>query len=110
MNIFLLIVLISVIEYIGDSNFKIYTRTNNKFNLYLGISIYLIMIGFVISALRSANVAYVNGMWDGTSALIETLLAFILLHESFSNNIQYLGLLLIICGIFALNYGPIPNN
>ena len=108
MNTFIIIILISIIEYIGDSNLKIYARTNNNINLTSGIIAYIIMIYLLIIALRNANLSYVNGMWDGTSALIETILAFILLHEHLSNNIQYIGIFLIILGIFSLNYGPVP--
>lgn len=110
MNIFLLIIFISIIEYIGDSNFKTYARTNNKNALYTGIIAYVIMVYFVIMALKHSNVIYVNALWDGISALIETVLAFIFLHETLKNNIQYFGLFFIIIGIFALKYGgPIPT-
>ena len=46
----------------------------------------------------------------GISAILSSLLAIWLLYETLSNNIQYIGLGLIISGIFALNYGKIPVN
>lgn len=108
MSIFLLIILISFIEYFGDSNFKIYARTNNLKNLYAGLVFYSIMVYFLIMALKSANVTYINGLWDGTSALIETILALVFLHETLSNNTQYMGLVFIIIGLFFLHYGSVP--
>ena len=108
LELFLLIVLISIIEYIGDSNFKIYARTDKIYNLLIGLIAYVIMIIFLIYVLKNVNVIYVNGMWDGISAIIGTLLAILILHETLSNYIQYLGLAFIIIGIFVLNYGNIP--
>jgi multidrug transporter EmrE-like cation transporter len=109
MNIFLLIIIVSIIEYFGDSNFKIFARENKKKALLMGILMYAVMIAVLIVIIKRTNITYMNGMWDGTSAVIETLLAYILLHETLSNKIQYLGLVFIISGIIAMNYGVIPK-
>lgn len=109
MNLFLLIIIISLIEYIGDSNLKFFARSNDTIYLYMGILAYAVLIYFLIHALKNSNIIYVNGMWDGMSALLETLLAILILHETLSNNIQYIGILFIIIGIYALHYGKIPK-
>jgi uncharacterized membrane protein len=49
-----------------------------------------------------------NLSWDGTSAILETLLAFILMGERLNNSIQYLGGIFIVFGMVCLNYGQIP--
>lgn len=108
-GVFLLILFTSVLEYFGDSNFKFYARNNDPKNLVIGIAFYTVMVAFLIYTLKYANVMYVNGMWDGISALIETALAYYLLHETLSNSTQYIGLAFIIIGLFSLNYGPIPH-
>ena len=41
-------------------------------------------------------------MWDGISALIETLAAILFLGERFTNKYQYIGIALIILGLFFL--------
>jgi len=110
MNLFLLIILVSIVEYIGDSNFKFYTQTDKKLNLIIGIIAYAIMIPVLIVILRKTNIMYMNGLWDGVSVVIESLLAIIILHESLSNRTQYIGLLFIIIGIFAMTIGQIPKN
>ncbi len=108
--VILLIIIISIIEYIGDSNFKFYARDNTNYSsLIIGSIAYIIVVTILIFALKYTNVIYVNGMWDGLSAIIESTLAFILLKERLVNPYQYTGLLLIILGIFALNIGPIPK-
>ena len=110
MKIVLLIILLSFIEYIGDSNFKLHARHNTKYkNLIIGCIAYIVLVSLLIYILQYTNVIYVNNMWDGISALIESLLAFILLKERLSNPTQYIGMGLIIAGIFALNFGPVPK-
>lgn len=105
-----LIILISLIEYIGDSNFKIYARNNNNYaNLIIGSIAYIIVVTILIYVLKFTNVIYLNGMWDGVSAIIESTLAYVLLKERLQNPYQYFGLVLIILGIFTLNIGPIPK-
>lgn len=109
MNILFLIVIVSIIEYFGDANFKIFARENKIKGLLMGIFMYAVMIAVLIAIIKRTNITYMNGLWDGTSAVIETLLAYILLHETLSNKIQYLGLIFIIIGIIAMNYGAIPK-
>ena len=103
------ILLLSLIEYFGDSNFKKYARTGHNQNLILGVIFYGFVIKLLIEALKSSNLIYANGMWDGVSALTGTVLAYVLLKETLSNPIQWLGLVLIISGIVTLHFGPRPR-
>lgn len=108
MKVFLLIVIISLIEYVGDSSLKEYARKNTLHSLVIGITTYAILVYGIILVLRQTNVIYMNTMWDSVSALIESLLAMILLGETLSNGIQYYGMAMVIVGIFLLNVGKIP--
>ena len=108
MNIFLCILIASLIEFVGDANFKVFARTGRWSNLTMGLVVYLAMIAIIIHVLRSTNVMFTNLAWDGMSALIETILAFILLHETLSNGIQWAGGVLIIFGLIGLSYGVAP--
>jgi len=103
------ILMLSLVEYFGDSNFKSYAKTGRNMNLIFGIIFYGLVIKFLIQALKTSNLIYANGMWDGISAVIETILAFYLLHETLNNPIQWLGLIMIIAGVFALHCGPMPH-
>jgi len=68
-SFFIWIVLVSLIEYIGDSSLKSYTRFNDKIGLVIGIMAYIgVVIGLII-LLKKTNVMYFNGMWDGVSAV-----------------------------------------
>jgi multidrug transporter EmrE-like cation transporter len=44
----------------------------------------------------------VNSAWDGTSALIESLAAYILLGERFEDPFKYVGIAFIVVGLFFL--------
>jgi multidrug transporter EmrE-like cation transporter len=104
-----LITLVSLSEYIGDSNFKLYARSGQLNHLGMGLVAYTVMISFLIKALARSNLIYTNGMWDGVSAVITTVLAFLLLGERLTNTQQWIGLAMIIGGIFALHTGKIPK-
>jgi len=104
-----LIVALSLVEYFGDENFKLYARGGKPTNLVYGVIFYAFMIKLLVEALKKSNLIYMNGMWDGISTIIGTIFAWWLLHERLSNPMQWLGLLLIILGLFALNRGKIPN-
>lgn len=104
-----LITLISLSEYIGDSNFKLYARSGQLNHLGMGLVAYAIMISFLIKSLARSNLIYTNGMWDGVSAVITTILAYLLLGERLTNIQQWIGIAMIIGGIFALHVGKIPK-
>jgi len=104
-----LIALLSLSEYIGDSNFKLYARSGQLNHLGMGLVAYAVMISFLIKALSRSNLIYTNGMWDGVSAVITTILAFLLLGERLNSIQQWIGIGMIIGGIFALHVGKIPK-
>ena len=104
-----LITLVSLSEYIGDSNFKLYARSGQLNHLGMGLVAYAVMISFLIKSLARSNLIYTNGMWDGVSALLTTILAFLLLGERLNSIQQWIGLAMIIGGIFALHTGKIPK-
>ena len=102
---FLDIVTLSLIEIFGDFNLLWYTQTNQVEFLYKGILGYIGVVYFLIQALRGGNLLYVNGMWDSLSTVFNSLAAFILLGDRLKTNSQYLGLMLIIVGIYMLKDG-----
>jgi len=102
---FLDIVTLSLVEIFGDFNLLWYTQTNQVEFLYKGILGYIGVVYFLVQALRGGNLLYVNGMWDSLSTVFNSLAAFILLGDRLKTNSQYLGLMLIIVGIYMLKDG-----
>jgi len=44
----------------------------------------------------------VNGAWDGMSVIVESLAAYFILGERFDNYLQYVGLVVIVIGLYLL--------
>jgi len=103
------IMLMSLTEIIGDFGFKNVARTGSLTGWATGLGGYAGVIFYLIRSLRVGNVTYVNGMWDGVSAILETAAAFFLFGERLNSPTQYLGLGLIIMGLFALKSGGIAR-
>jgi multidrug transporter EmrE-like cation transporter len=92
-------------EVFGDFKFKDFARKGGSGNFAGGIMGYIGVIYFLINSLRMNDVIWVNGMWDGASALIETLFAYFMFGERLEKPSQYLGLVAIIGGLFLLKNG-----
>lgn len=94
--------LISAAEIFGDFGYKDFARGGGSKAFAKGTIGYMGVIYFLIRSLRVGNVLYVNGMWDGLSAILETIAAYFILGERLNTKTQYLGLMVIIAGIFML--------
>ncbi len=104
MNFILLIIILSLIEFVGDSNFKRYAQTKTFKNLIIGIIAYIFVVKILIESFKQRNLIFTNAMWDAISTLISTLLAVFILKETLNNWQQWIGVISIILGIFLLNY------
>lgn len=104
------IIFLSFAEVLGDFGFKSFARTGAKTAFAQGSLGYVAVIYYLIKSLAQGNVLYVNGMWDGISAIIESVAAYIILGERLNRPIEYAGLLLVILGVFMLHApaGSIP--
>jgi multidrug transporter EmrE-like cation transporter len=110
MNFVLLIILLSLVEFVGDSNFKNYARTNTFKNLIIGVIAYIFVVKILIESFKQRNLIFTNAMWDAISTLISTLLAVFILREHLNNWQQWVGLFSIVFGILLLNYGKAPTS
>jgi len=106
------IAMLSLAEIVGDFGYKAFARGGGAPAFTQGTLGYVGVVYFLIRSLRVGNVLYVNGMWDGVSAVLESVAAYFLFGERLTNPIQYVGLVVIIMGIFMLHApaGAIPYN
>lgn len=86
----------------ADFALKKYGNEDGLAPLAYGLVGYMGVVYFLIQSLRGSSVIMVNVAWDGISAFIESLLAFIVLGERFSDPNQYIGIGLIVAGLFFL--------
>jgi multidrug transporter EmrE-like cation transporter len=101
------IVLLAIAEIFGDFKFKDYARSGSNVDLFSGFVGYGFTIYLLIKTLKSGNILYINGMWDGISAVLESLAAYYILGERLNCTYQYIGLILIIIGLFVFYSGGI---
>jgi multidrug transporter EmrE-like cation transporter len=100
------LILLCLVEVYGDFKFKAYARSNNDVPLFIqGCAGYMGVIYFLIRMLRLKDVIWVNAMWDGGSALIETLFAYFMFGERLNQPVNYAGLALVVLGLFMLRNG-----
>lgn len=93
------IILLSCIELYGDFSLRFYAQTKKIHWLFNGVLGYIGVVYFLIQSLTYNNVLYVNGMWDGISAILECSAAYFILGDRLEKSSQYVGLVLIIAGM-----------
>jgi multidrug transporter EmrE-like cation transporter len=96
------IIALSSIEVVGDFALKEYANKGGMTNLAIGIGGYIGVVGMLIMSLQGSTVLMVNGAWDGMSTIIGSLAAYFILGERFDNYLQYVGLVLIVIGLYLL--------
>jgi multidrug transporter EmrE-like cation transporter len=96
------VILLSIVEIFGDFHLQKYAHTNNINYLVGGVTGYIGVIYFIIKSLQTSNILYVNLMWDGVSALINTSAAMIILGQRFESWEHLVGGSLIIIGLILI--------
>lgn len=96
------LILLSFAEIIGDFAYANYANTGLLSSFGIGTFGYIGVIYYLIKSLKGSTILYVNGMWDGISALLESIAAFIFLGERFKKLEQYIGIGMIILGLLLL--------
>ena len=96
------ILILSLVEIIGDFAYKFYAYTDKLKYLLIGFISYIGVQYFLVESLKNSSVLYVNGMWDGISGLVESIASMVILGERLTMTSQYIGLALIILGIVLL--------
>ena len=93
---------LSCAEVIGDFAFKQFANKGGLAPLLIGIGGYIGVVGMLIVSLQGSTVLMVNGGWDGISAILESILAYLFLGERFENYLQYVGIFFIVIGLYLL--------
>ena len=100
---------LSAIEIIGDYGLKQYANDSGLLYLGIGITGYIGVIIMLIISLQNSTILLVNNAWDGTSSIMESIFAYVVLGERFENYLQYLGVIFIIVGLYLLKI-PLSKN
>jgi len=89
-------------EIVGDFGFQKFANEGGISSFVVGTGGYLGVVYFLIRSLQGSQILLVNAVWDGLSALLETIAAMIILGERFEDPMKYFGIALIIVGLFFL--------
>jgi len=96
------IVPLIITEIVGDFGFQKFANGGGVSSFTVGLSGYIGVVYYLIRSLQGSQILLVNAVWDGLSALIESIAAIIILGERFEDPRKYLGIALIILGLFFL--------
>jgi multidrug transporter EmrE-like cation transporter len=94
--------MLSLVEIIADFALKHFANKGGDEYLAIGAVGYMGVVYFLIRSLRNSTVLLVNGAWDGMSTIYESVAAYVILGERFEYASQYVGLVLIVMGLFLL--------
>lgn len=89
-------------EIVGDFGYKSFADKGGLSSFAVGTTGYIGVIYFLIRSLQGSQVLLINAAWDGLSALLESIAAMVFLGERFADPTKYIGLALIIIGLFFL--------
>lgn len=96
--------ILSTLEVFGDFMLKQYSSIGSLSSLSMGLLGYVGVVAALIWSFKTGNVLVVNGLWDGMSAIIESIAAYLILGDRLENPVQYAGLLFTIIGVFLLKW------
>jgi multidrug transporter EmrE-like cation transporter len=94
--------MLSAIEIVGDYGLKEYANGGGWAYLATGVVGYIGVVVALIVNLQGSSILLVNNAWDGMSTLMESMFAYLVLGERFEHWSQYVGLIMIIAGLFLL--------
>jgi multidrug transporter EmrE-like cation transporter len=92
--------IITMTELVGDLNLKTFATTNLGFHFYAGVLMYIILALQLAVGFKTMGIGWLNGAWDGTSTVVSVLAGHAMGEQLTSQ--QYLGLALIISGLYLL--------
>jgi multidrug transporter EmrE-like cation transporter len=93
---------LTLVEVIGDFSLKRYANEGGLMPLVTGVVGYFGVMIMLIISLQGSTVLMVNAGWDGISAIIESICAYIFLGERLDNYMQYIGIVFVIVGMYLL--------
>jgi multidrug transporter EmrE-like cation transporter len=93
---------LAAVEIIGDYGLKEYANQGGWMFLTTGILGYISVIILLVVALQDSTLLLVNNAWDGASSILESAFAFFILGERFDNYLQYVGMVMVVSGMFLL--------
>ena len=87
---------------ISNFGYKFFANEGGINNFAIGTSGYIGVIYFLIRSLQGSQLMIVNASWDAMNVLLQTIAAHIFLGERLDDPMKYVGIILIIIGLYFL--------
>jgi multidrug transporter EmrE-like cation transporter len=97
--------LVALSEIFANLHLRWWATGGGATNLIQGLLGYGGVVYFLIRALRLENVLYVNALWDGISAIVQSAAAMVILGDRLKTGQEYVGMIFVFAGVFLLNLG-----
>lgn len=93
---------LTMVEIVGDYGLKEFANGGGWAYLATGLVGYIGVVVALIVNLQGSSILMVNNAWDGMSSVTESVFAYLILGERFEHWMQYVGLVMIMGGLFLL--------
>ncbi len=93
---------LSLVELVGDYGAKQFANIGGLMNFGIGLLGYIGVFILLIINLKGSSLLLVNNLWDGLNTIFVTLFGYFILGERFESISQYIGIPLIIVGMYLL--------
>lgn len=93
---------LALIEIIGDFGYEHFANNGGVKPFMVGTVGYIATIYYLIRSLQGSSILVINVAWDAISAMIESLAAIFILNEYPKDYTQFMGIILIITGLYFL--------
>ena len=93
---------LTMVEIVGDYGLKEFANGGGWAYLATGLVGYIGVVVALIVNLQGSSILMVNNAWDGMSSVAESVFAYLILGQRFEHWMQYVGLVMIMGGLFLL--------
>jgi multidrug transporter EmrE-like cation transporter len=102
MNLYILVLLISMFEAFAQSIIHYAHYYKKKFYIIYGIILYIIIAFLIYKAYNYKGIGMVNAIWSGFSIIFMIIIGTYLFNEKILLN-EYIGIFFIIIGVLITN-------
>ena len=89
-------------EIVGDFGYKVFANNGGVIPFATGTIGYVGVIYYLIRSLQGSTILVVNAAWDGISAVVESIAAYLFLGERFTSCSEFFGICFILLGLLLM--------
>jgi len=102
-NIIVVIIIIALFECLGQGMLKHYNNNNHICYFFIGILCYFVVCCLLLKCYKLKNMGAIVSIWSGVSIILTVFIGILLFNEKLLMK-DILGIILIIIGIYFIQY------